>query len=299
MMTYNEKYMEFMELKMLFPKNIHSVSVQRFRMSIVKISIVAVLCMMVTACFADSPVSPSAVILSDACGDKAPVVTRGALEQTSETDSAILARRVLEIPDLSGRSLIDDIARVLGIIRSTWPEMAEVNARPRWEPGTLILSLEPSLFEAVSVSLPEEGVSAPFCTGRPEFDALNASVGLRGVEILPFEYTQVIVIRFDPREHVYSAGASYEKIEGVIYARPNSMLGDGSDIEVLWSEGKWYAVFRRAWGDCPSGCIFSELYFFIEHEGKVERIDPQRAGEIKEFAEVLAKRGWRQRPERQ
>ena len=82
------------------------------------------------------------------------------------------------------------------------------------------------------------------------------------------------MIGFDPREHVYFAGASYEKIEGVIYARPEPMLGGGSDIEVLWSEGKWYAVFRRAWGDCPSGCIFSELSFFVEHKGDVKRIDP-------------------------
>ncbi len=291
--------MEFMELKMLFPKTICSVPVQRFWISMVKISIAAVLWMLVTACFPSSPVSPPAVTPPDACGDKAPVVTSGRLERTSETDSAVLARRVLEIPDFSGHGLIDEIERVLGIIRSTWPEMAEVNARPRWEPGTLILRLEPFLFEAVSVSLPEEGVSAPFCTGHPEFDALNTAFGLRGVEILPFEYTRVIVIGFDPREHVYSAGASYEKIEGVIYARPEPMLGDGSDIEVLWSEGKWYAVFRRAWGDCPAGCIFSELYFFVEHEGDVKRIDPERAGEIEEFAKILAERGWMQRPERQ
>ncbi len=265
----------------------------------IRISIIAVLWMLVTACFAGSPVSPSAVIPPDACGDNAPVVTRGVLERTSETDPVILARRVLEIPDFPGYSLIDDIVRVLEVIRSTWPEMAEVNARPRWEPGTLILGLEPSLFKAVSLGLPEEGGgSAPFCTGHPEFDALNVAVGLRGVEILPFEYTRVIVIRFDPREHIYSAGASYGKIEGVIYAEPEFVLRDGSDIEMLWSGGKWYSVFRRAWGDCPSCCIFSELYFFIEHGGKVERIGPQRAAEIEEFAGVLAQRGWMRRPER-
>lgn len=292
--------MEFTELKMLFPKNICSVPVQRFWTSMVKISIVAVLCMMVTACFADSRVSPPAVISPDSCGDKAPVVTRGILERTSESDSVILARRILELPDHpSEHSLIDEIARVLGIIRSTWPEMAEVNARPRWEPGTLILRLEPSLFEAVSAGLPEEDVSAPFCTRHPEFDALNAAFGLRAVEILPFEYTRVIVIRFDPSEHIYSAGASYEEIEEVIYARPELMLGGGSDIEVLRSEGKWYAVFRRAWGDCPSGCIFSELHFFVEHEGEVERIDPRRAAKIKEFAKIIAERRWTHRPEGQ
>ena len=266
----------------------------------IKISIIAVLWTLVTACFSGSLVSPSAVISPDACGDKAPVVTRGALGRTSETDPVILARRVLEIPDFSEHGLTDEIARVLGIIRSTWPEMVEVNARPRWEPGTLILRLEPSLFKAVSLGLPEEeGGSAPFCTGHPEFDVLNAAVGLRGVEIFPLKYVRAIEIRFDPREHVYSAGASYEKIEGVIYARPVSVLGDSSDIEVLWSEGKWYAVFRRAWGDCPAGCIFSELHFFVEHDGDVRRIDPERAAEIGEFARILAERGWMRRPERQ
>ena len=260
----------------------------------VRISVLIALWILVTACFAGSPVPlPSAVVPADPCGGEAPVVTHGTLERTSEADPLILARR-----DFLGHSTINEIARVLAVIRSAWPEMAEVNARPRWEPGRLILRLEPFLFEAVSVSLPEEGVSAPFCTGHPEFDALNAAVGLRGVEILPFEYTRVIVIRFDPREHVYSAGASYEKIEGVIYARPEPVLGGGSDIEVLWSEGKWYAVFRRAWGDCPSGCIFSELNFFVEHKGDVKRIDPERAAEIEEFAKILAERRWMHRPER-
>ncbi len=272
----------------------------------VRISVIAALWILVTACFARLPVPPSAVIPADPCGGKAPVVTRGTLGRTSETDSMILARRVIArpdnkmesgTPDFLGYSLIDDIARVLRMIRAVSPEMVEVSARPKWEPGTLILRLEPSLFEAVSVSLPEEGVSGPFCTGHPEFDALNAAVGLRGVEIFPLEYVSAVVIRFHPREHIHSASISYQGIEGVIYARPDFVLGDGSDIEVLWSDGKWYAVFRKAWGDCPSGCIFSEIQFFVEHEGEVERIAPERAEEIEGFARILAERGWMQRPE--
>ena len=175
----------------------------------VKILVIAVLWMLVTACFPGSPVSPPAVTPPDPCGDKAPVVTRGSLERASEADHVILARRVFEIPGFSEHGPTDEIARVLGIIRSAWPEMAEVNARPRWEPGTLVLRLEPSLFKAVSLGLPEEeGVSAPFCTGHPEFDALNAAVGLRAVEIFPLEYVLAVEITFDPREHVFSAGAS-------------------------------------------------------------------------------------------
>ncbi len=275
-----------------------TVSAKRFWIFMVKTSIIAVLWMLMTACFTDSP----------ACGDKAPVVTRGTLGQTSETDPVILARHLiarsadepsLEIPDFSGHDLTDEIARVLRMIRSTWPEMAEINARPLWEPGTLILHLEPFLFEAVSLGLPEEeGVSAPFCTGHPGFDALNAAVGLRGVEILSFG-VRIIVIKFDPDENVHSASVSYEDVEGVIFAEPDIVLGDGSNIEMLWSDGKWYVVFRKAWGDCPSGCIFSELYFFVEHEGDVKRIDLERAAEIEEFAKILAVHGWMQRPEKQ
>ena len=270
----------------------------------IRISVIAAFWMLVTACFAGSPAPPpSAVVPADPCDDKAPVVTRGSLEQTSETDPVILARRInetgSEIPSFPGDGLIDEIGRVLGLIRAVSPEMAEVNARPKWEPGTLILGLEPSLFEAVSVGLPEEGASGPFCTGYLEFDALNAAVGLQGVEILPFEYALAIVIRFHPREHVHSAAISYHGIEGIIYAQPEFILGDGSDIEVLWSDGKWYTVFRKAWGDCPSGCIFSELHFFVEHEGDIERIDPEHAEQIGEFAQLLAERGWMQRPEGQ
>jgi len=258
-----------------------------------RISVLVALWILVTACFAGSLVSsPPAVAPTDSCDGKAPVFTRGSLEQTSEADPVILARR-----NFLGYGLMDDIARVLGLIRAISPEMAEVNARPKWELGTLILGLEPSLFEAVSAGLPEEGVSSPFCTGHPEFDALNAAVGLQGVEIFPFKYALAIAIRFDPREHVYSAAASYEKIKGIIYAQPEFILGDGSDIEVRWSDGKWYVVFRKAWGDCPSGCIFSEHHFFIEYQGEVERINPERATGIEEFAQVLAERGWVRRPE--
>ena len=260
-----------------------------------RISVIAALWMLATACFAGSPAPlPSAVVPADPCGGEAVVVTRGILERTSKADPLILAHRAIVWSD----DRIDEIARVLAIIRSTWPEMAEVNARPRWEPGTLILRLEPSLFEAVSLSLPKEGVSAPFCTGHPEFDALNVAVGLRGVEILSFEYARGLVIRFDPREHLPSAAISYKEIEGVISARPDFVLGDGSDIEMMRSGGKWYVVFRKAWGDCPAGCLFSELHFFVEHKGKVKRTDPERAADIEEFAQILAERGWMQRPER-
>ena len=269
----------------------------------VRISVIAAFLMLVTACFAGSPVS---VVSPEACGGEAPVVTRGDLGRTGETELSILTRRVIArsgneagpgIPDFPGDGLTDDIARVLNAIRAGWPEMVEVSARPRWRAGTLILHLEPFLFEAVSAALPEEGASAPLCAGHPELDALNAAVGLRGVKILSSGHARAVVIGFDPNENVRSASVSYVEIEGVVSAEPDWMLGGGSDIEMLRSGGGWYAVFRRAWGDCPAGCIFSELHFFFEREGVIERIDPERAAGIEEFARLLSERNWTQRHE--
>ena len=39
-------------------------------------------------------------------------------------------------------------------------------------------------------------------------------------------------------------------------------------------QGRWYFVFRRAWGDCPSGCIDQELFFFTVVDGEAAPIEP-------------------------
>lgn len=274
------------------------------------ISITAVLQLLATVFLfvAMSALCPFAIADTDPCEGKAPVVTHGAFKRTGDAEASILTHRFLirsddktemDVAD-SYRSfkMTEEITRVLAAIRTGWPDVAEVTARPQWEPGTLIIGLEPSLFESVSLGLPEEGNSVPLCTGHAEFDALNAAVGLQAVELLTLKYAPSIVIRFDPRRNIHLTGASYENIRGVKYARPDSSIGDGPDIQALRSAGKWYMVFRKAWGDCPSGCLFSELYFFIEHNGDVKRVGPERAAVMAEFAEILADRVWRQRPER-
>ena len=54
-------------------------------------------------------------------------------------------------------------------------------------------------------------------------------------------------------------------------------------------------VFRKAWGDCLAGCIYSELHYFIEHGFNVLRVSHEDAATIPEFAEILAAQSWMQR----
>ena len=90
--------------------------------------------------------------------------------------------------------------------------------RAPWEPGALILELEPALFEVLSSALAAPGASAPFCTGEEDFDALNAAVGLMAVQ--PFLFASTVVLRFDPHRNVLAAARAYASLEGVRDAAP-------------------------------------------------------------------------------
>ena len=237
-----------------------------------------------------------------ACGADAPLVAHGDVERVSLTDSAVLAARVARraeeegaaLPPTGGR-LGAELARALAAVRAASPKMAEVRARSPFEPGTLIVALEPALFDAVSNALPAPGERAALCTGHAGFDRLNAALDLRAV--MPFDFISAILVRFDPLRDVERAALSYAGIEGVTHVEPNFALGDGPDIEVAWVDGTWYLVFREAWGDCPSGCLYSALHYFIEREGEVERVAHKRAAEIATFARLVGERRWNHRPE--
>ena len=95
------------------------------------------------------------------------LVAHGDVERVCLTDSSILAARVAGRAEKAGTalartgaSLATQLACVLAAVRAVWPEMEEITARSPWEPGTLVVALEPALFVAVLNALPGLGLSA-------------------------------------------------------------------------------------------------------------------------------------------
>lgn len=74
--------------------------------------------------------------------------------------------------------------------------------------------------------------------------------------------------------------------------RQNGFLGDGPDIDAVKSQGTWHVAVRRAWGDCPSGCIFQEIFFFTVKGSEVERIERAQAMDMIQFVDLLKNTGW-------
>ena len=175
-------------------------------------------------------------------------------------------------------------------IRSAYPDIEEISARPLHVPGMLHLGLEADLLMAVS-DLARDGKSAVSSkTGIEMFDELNTMLGLTGIKL--FRHAGIAVMQYDTPVNIEAACRAYREIPGVRYAEPEIILGDGSDIEMVKDQGIWYVIVRKAWGDCPSGCIHEQLHFFIVENSEVNRIETAQAVHKPDFAALLEARGW-------
>ena len=214
------------------------------------------------------------------------------------SEAFVLAHRILarETDDLlldakRRRELAREIAGVLKRLRDAYPEVAEISARAAHLPGVLLLGVKPDLMDTVSRLLRGKSGPVKLRTGKAAFDALNAKLRLRTMRL--FRRTGVLFMRLSERANVQAARRAYLKIAGVEYAEADAHLGDGSDIEASKSGEAWHIVIRKAWGDCPSGCIYKKMFFFIVRDEKNERIEPSKATGMPEFRKLLETRKWR------
>ena len=214
------------------------------------------------------------------------------------SEVTVLAHRILarKTDDLllnakRRRELTREIEGVLVRLRKAHPEVAEVLVRRLHRPGVLLLGVKPDLMDAVSRLLRGKSGPVKIRTGYAAFDALNTKLRLRAVRL--FRRTGVLVMRLSERANVQAARRAYMKIAGVEYAEADGHLGDGSDIEASKSGDAWHIVVRKAWGDCPAGCIYKKMFFFIVRDEKIERIEPSKATGMPEFRKLLETRKWR------
>ncbi|MCY3825091.1 MAG: hypothetical protein OXG62_14630 [Nitrospinae bacterium] len=229
----------------------------------------------------------------------APMVVRvDPLKLAPLPEATLLAQRILAreskelLLDKKRRSeLAHEIEGMLKRLRYAHPEIEKISARAAHLPGVLLLGMKPRLFRDVSRSLTHLKDPVKLRTGYRAFDALNAKLGLRAVR--PYRHISVLVMHLSGRANIEAARRAYMKVAGVEYAEPDSFLGDGSDIEAMKSGDVWHIVVRKAWGDCPAGCIYKKLFYFTVKDGDVERIEPARAMESPHFRKILETRNWR------
>ena len=218
-------------------------------------------------------------------------------ENTASTDAVVLSNRITrrESSDLALDAarrdrLTHEIGEVLMRIRSVHPDIREISARPMYKSGMLHLGLESDLLMAVSDLVQDENRDVLSKTGIEVFDELNTMLGLTGIRL--FHHAGSAMMQYDTLVNIDTACQAYREIPGVRYAEPEIFLGDGSDIEMSKDQGAWYVIARKAWGDCPSGCLHEELHFFTVANGAVNRVETFRAMQTPGFVTLVEARGW-------
>ena len=209
-------------------------------------------------------------------------------------DALVLAERIIQrdakelLYDIRQRDVLaEKIDQMLRLIRRDYPEVSGVHARESYPPARLLLQLEPSLIEVINDRLSGPDKIGTLVTGNEEFDTLNLKLGLQGIET--FDSIGTAIFCFREGLNVRAASVAYWMLEGILYAEPDAYLLDGPDIEALKVDEDWYFVFRDAWGDCPSGCIDQDFYFFIvKEDGEVRRGDSATST----FRKLMADRWW-------
>ena len=227
-----------------------------------------------------------------ACAASLPMPSPGGSRPTATGEARVLAERILRRE--SDRLLFDErrlgaLAReldgVLALVRERDPALATIRARRRQDPATLLLGVEPGLLQAIA-GRGDDGR----LTGDRAFDALNGRLGVRRMRLYPA--LRIVVLQTGAGIDIDAARRAYAAIDGVAFAEPDARPGDGSDIEAARSAGLWHVVFRRAWGDCPSGCTNAELFCFAVNRTEIRRVEPRLARGMEGFAVLLARRGW-------
>ncbi len=143
------------------------------------------------------------------------------------------------------------IARDLGAIREEYgpsePIVNQLTFRTPWVVSCVVL-----VFDTVTdISIRNGTYHA--------WDELNQTFGLTHFELSSLSH--MAVLYFEGRLHPRRLAELYDKLPGV-RADPNGILGDGPNIYPRKTDSGMSYLFRAAWGDCLSGCIHSEYWYF-------------------------------------
>ena len=208
------------------------------------------------------------------------------------SDAEILADRILQREtddfyfDIPQRNqLVDEIERVLSLIRAAYPLMNGIHAEEGYEPGMLEIYPERDFYEILKEMLQDKQGQIRFETGNAEFDALNAKLGVRKVR-WGGDTFKSFSFYFDRRLNLRVAIEAYSMVEGVEEVWRNPSVGESPDIQAFKQGETWYVIFWNGWGDCPSGCIYREAFCFTVRGTDVENIPTAQAQTMPPFQEL-------------
>jgi hypothetical protein len=169
-------------------------------------------------------------------------------------------RDAVEIPD----DLVDDLADAL--VRARTSEngglIIGIHARAALSPVRLLVAVDP---EAAWAGAWRAGATE---TGDAAVDALLDRYNLSLSRYI--EGLDLAVLNSPVALNTVALAGRFAGLDGVRYAEPDGLAGDGDDITAVRSDDGWVLDFSRGSGDCPAGCIERTFWTFeVDDDGDV------------------------------
>lgn len=126
-----------------------------------------------------------------------------------------------------------------------------------WEPGRLILGFDQDTYQQIS-------------DGQYHaWDSLNTVYNMIQVD-LSMPAFKMLKLFFDDGLNPEILAEIYQQLPGVRFAVPNRYMGERPMLlPAAPVDGRILYFFRNAWGDCPSGCLYSEFWVLTVLDGRV------------------------------
>ena len=142
-------------------------------------------------------------------------------------------------------ALAGQIKSDLAAIRTAYPQYSDIRVLPSWLPGETLIGLTASAF-------------ADYTAGTFHgFDSIYADLGTPVSTVSTFGKS--VHLDFGQMYHGQRLSDLFDPVDGVRYAEPNGIVGDGNDI--VARANRTYTLSRGS-GDCPAGCISHENFDF-------------------------------------
>jgi len=148
----------------------------------------------------------------------------------------------------------------------TIPQVDTLTFRSKWRPGMVILQVT------------EEAKQHIRAGTYHDLDSLNSALHLEKMDTTHFSHSTWIHLIFEGRLHPKRLAELYSPIPSVVKAVPIHYIGDWPNVYPWFSDNGITYLFREAWGDCLSGCIYSLYWYFKVTDSGIEYIgfwDPE------------------------
>lgn len=204
------------------------------------------------------------LILALACGSHAPTeptpepdwVVSPAEDYEAEVAAVILSRTLL-----APQNLYDRIKSDLEGIRAEFGDSipaVQLTVRPVWELGEIAIRVDTLMLQDTTSA------------GYRRLDSLNRQFGLDSMKQYEMHFREYFSLYFSARYNPVRLVEIYLTVDGIFEVFPDGFAGDSPELYIYPDGDEFKYFFRNAWGDCPAGCIISDIYYVISKQGQFE-----------------------------